>query len=397
MKDKRFLSKRNIESNLIHGGTLRSQFNETSEAIFLTSGYVYDSPEEAEARFKGEIEGYIYSRYSNPNITMLENKLALMEGSEAVRLTSSGMAAVFASLFTNVKSGDHIVAADALFGSCLYILQEILPKYNIDVTIVRATEINAWEKAIQNNTKLFFLETPTNPMLEVLDIALLSSLAKSKNIKVIVDNVFATPLRQRPLDLGADIVIYSTTKHIDGQGRCLGGAILGKADYIEGDLHNYLKHTGPALSPFNAWIMIKGLETLALRTEKHIKNAELIANEFASNSKIKRLIYPGNEDHPQKSIVDKQMKGGGPLVTFEIHGGKVGAFKFLNSLNMILISNNLGDSKSLITHPSTTTHQKLTDKEKDTLGITDSVLRLSAGLENPNDLIDDISNALNSI
>ncbi|MBT4204061.1 aminotransferase class V-fold PLP-dependent enzyme [Hyphomicrobiales bacterium] len=397
MKDKSFLSNRSIESNLIHGGILRSQFNETSEAIFLTSGYVYNSPEEAEARFKGESEGYIYSRYSNPNITMLENKLSIMEGSEAVRLTSSGMAAVFASLFTNVQSGDHIVAADALFGSSLYILKDLFPKYNIEVTLVRATDMDAWESAIKENTKLFFFETPTNPMLEVLDINLLSSLAKSNNIKVIVDNVFSTPLRQRPLQLGADIVVYSTTKHIDGQGRCLGGAILGKAEYIEGELHNYLKHTGPALSPFNAWVMVKGLETLDVRTSRHIENAQLIAEEMSLNSKIKKLIYPGNEDHLQKSIINKQMVGGGPIVTFELHGGKSNAFKFLNSLNMILISNNLGDSKSLITHPSTTTHQKLTDKEKDTLGITDSILRLSVGLENPNDLIDDISNALNAI
>jgi O-succinylhomoserine sulfhydrylase len=397
MKDKSFLLNRSMESNLIHGGVLRSQFNETSEAIFLTSGYVYNSPEEAEARFKGESDGYIYSRYSNPNITMLEDKLSIMEGSEAARLTSSGMAAVFNSLFTNVKSGDHIVASDALFGSSIYILKDLFPKYNIEVTLVRATDIDAWEAAIKENTKLFFFETPTNPMLEVLDITLLSSLAKSRNIKVIVDNVFSTPLRQRPLQLGADIVVYSTTKHIDGQGRGLGGAILGEADYIEGELHNYLKHTGPALSPFNAWVLVKVLETLDVRTSRHIENAQLIADELSLNSKIKKLIYPGNDDHPQKSIINKQMIGGGPIVTFELHGGKSNAFAFLNSLNMILISNNLGDAKSLITHPSTTTHQKLTDKEKGVLGISDSVLRLSVGLENPNDLIDDISNALNSI
>ena len=266
--------KHRIQTKLIHSGSLRSQNNETSEAIYLTSGYIYNSAEEAESRFKGESDGYIYSRYSNPNLTMLEKKLCEMEGAESARLTSSGMAAVFWALFTNLQSGDHIVAADALFGSCLSILKDILPNYGIEVTIVRASKTEDWEKSIKKNTKVFFFETPTNPMLEIIDIWKLSQIAKENNIKVIIDNVFATPLRQRPMEFGADIVIYSATKHIDGQGRCLGGVILGDAEFIENKLHDYLKHTGPALSPFNAWIMMKGLETLSLRTDRQIDSAK---------------------------------------------------------------------------------------------------------------------------
>src|SRR6056300_303866 len=274
----------NIQTKFIHDGSLRSQNNETSEAIYLTSGYVYSSAEEAEARFNGEIDGYIYSRYSNPNLSMLQTKLCEMEGAQAARLTASGMAAVFWSLFTNVQAGDHIVAADAIFGSCLSILKDILPNYGIEVTIVRATNIEAWKKAIKKNTKVFFFETPTNPMLEILDIEAISNIAKENEFKVIVDNVFATPLKQRPLELGADIVIYSATKHIDGQGRCLGGVILGEAEFVENKLHDYLKHTGPALSPFNAWVMMKGLETLAIRTDRQIENANLIAENLKTLS-----------------------------------------------------------------------------------------------------------------
>ncbi len=386
-----------IQTKIIHNGSLRSQNNETSEAIYLTSGYVYSSAEEAEARFNGEIDGYIYSRYSNPNLSMLQTKLCEMEGAQAARLTASGMAAVFWSLFTNVQAGDHIVAADAIFGSCLYILKDILPNYGIEVTIVRATSIEAWQKAIKKNTKVFFFETPTNPMLEILDIEAISNIAKENKIKVIIDNVFATPLRQRPLELGADIVIYSATKHIDGQGRCLGGVILGEAEFIENKLHDYLKHTGPALSPFNAWVMMKGLETLAVRTDRQIENANLIAEHLKTLSVVSQVIYPGHEDHPQFEITKKQMVGGGPLITFMIKGGKEEAFNFLNKLEIIKISNNLGDTKSLITHPSTTTHRSLSSEEKAILGITDNTLRLSVGLEDLTDIIDDLNFAISVV
>tara|TARA_B110000444_G_scaffold261370_1_gene312977 strand:- start:577 stop:1770 length:1194 start_codon:yes stop_codon:yes gene_type:complete len=393
MSDKRSKDLLNIQTKFIHSGSLRSQFNETSEAIYLTSGYIYSSAEEAEARFKGDDDGYIYSRYSNPNLSMLENKLCEMEGAESARLTSSGMAAVFWSIFANVQSGDHIVAADAIFGSCLSILKDILPNYGIEITIVRATRIDQWKKAIKKNTKIFFFETPTNPMLEILDISELSELAKLHNIKVIVDNVFATPLRQRPLQFGADIVIYSGTKHIDGQGRCLGGAILSDREFIENKLHDYLKHTGPALSPFNAWIMMKGLETLAVRTDKQIDNAAQIANQMADMHNIVDVIYPGHTSHPQYIIAQKQMDGGGPMLTFKIRGGKKEAFNFLNQLKIIKISNNLGDSKSLITHPATTTHRSLLPKERETLGITDNTLRLSVGLEDVKDILLDLHEA----
>jgi O-succinylhomoserine sulfhydrylase len=387
----------NIQTKFIHDGSLRSQNNETSEAIYLTSGYVYSSAEEAEARFNGEIDGYIYSRYSNPNLSMLQKKLCEMEGAQAARLTASGMAAVFWSLFTNVQSGDHIVGADAIFGSCLSILKDILPNYGIEVTIVRATNIEAWKKAIKKNTKVFFFETPTNPMLEILDIEAISNIAKENEIKVIIDNVFATPLRQRPLELGADIVIYSATKHIDGQGRCLGGVILGEAEFIENKLHDYLKHTGPALSPFNAWVMMKGLETLGVRTDRQIENANLIAEYLKTLSGVSQVIYPGHKDHPQFEITQKQMSGGGPLVTFKIKGGKEEAFSFLNKLEIIKISNNLGDTKSLITHPSTTTHRSVSDEDKAVLGITDNTLRLSVGLEDISDIIDDLNFAISVV
>jgi len=387
----------NIQTKFIHDGSLRSQNNETSEAIYLTSGYVYNSAEEAEARFNGEIDGYIYSRYSNPNLSMLQKKLCEMEGAEAARLTASGMAAVFWSLFSNVQTGDHIVGADAIFGSCLSILKDILPNYGIEVTIVRATNIEAWKKAIKKNTKVFFFETPTNPMLEILDIEAISDIAKENGIKVIIDNVFATPLRQRPLELGADIVIYSATKHIDGQGRCLGGVILGKAEFIENKLHDYLKHTGPALSPFNAWVMMKGLETLGVRTDRQIDNANLIAEHLKTLTEVSQVIYPGHRDHPQFEIAQKQMSGGGPLVTFKIKGGKDEAFSFLNKLEIIKISNNLGDTKSLITHPSTTTHRSVSAEDKAVLGITDNTLRLSVGLEDISDIIDDLNFAISVV
>lgn len=387
----------NIQTKFIHDGSLRSQNNETSEAIYLTSGYVYNSAEEAEARFNGEIDGYIYSRYSNPNLSMLQKKLCEMEGAESARLTASGMAAVFWSLFSNVQAGDHIVGADAIFGSCLSILKDILPNYGIEVTIVRATNIEAWKKAIKKNTKVFFFETPTNPMLEILDIEAISDIAKENGIKVIIDNVFATPLRQRPLNLGADIVIYSATKHIDGQGRCLGGVILGEAEFIENKLHDYLKHTGPALSPFNAWVMMKGLETLGVRTDRQIENANLIAEHLKTLSEVSQVIYPGHRDHPQFEIAQKQMIGGGPLVTFKIKGGKEEAFSFLNKLEIIKISNNLGDTKSLITHPSTTTHRSVSAEDKAVLGITDNTLRLSVGLEDVSDIIDDLNFAISVV
>ena len=381
-------------TRLVHAGGRRSQYGETSESIFLTSGFVYDNAEEAEARFKGESQGFVYSRYANPTIAMLEDRLAALEGAEAARITASGMAAVAASIFSNLRAGDHVVAADALFGSSLYILEELVPRFGMSATLVRCTDNDAWARAVRPETRMLFLETPTNPTLEIVDLDFIGKLAASIGATVVVDNVFATPLRQRPLEHGAHVVIYSATKHIDGQGRCLGGAILGRADYVEKTLHDYLKHTGPALSPFNAWVMLKGLETLPVRADRHIANAAAVADFLATRPEVTRLLYPGRPDHPQHEVAMRQMDDGGPLVAFDIVGGKEAAFRFLDALELILISNNLGDSKSLITHPATTTHMRLTPEQRQVLGITDATVRLSAGLEDPADLIADLGRAL---
>ncbi|MEJ6782007.1 O-succinylhomoserine sulfhydrylase [Aminobacter sp. Piv2-1] len=385
------------QTTLVHGGTLRSEFGETSEAIYLTQGYVYDSAESAEARFKGETQGFIYSRYANPTVDMFEKRMCALEGAEDARATASGMAAVAAAILCSLKAGDHIVAARALFGSCRWIVETLAPKYGIQATLVDGTRIENWERAIQPNTKLFFLESPTNPTLEVIDIAAVAQLANSIGARVVVDNVFATPMQQKPLELGAHIVVYSATKHIDGQGRCLGGVILSDKKWIDENLHDYFRHTGPSLSPFNAWTLLKGLETLPLRVRQQTETAGKIADFLAGRPEISRLIYPGRADHPQADIVRKQMKGGSTLICFDVKGGKKAAFAFENALRIILISNNLGDSKSLITHPATTTHKNLTDEARAELGIDDGTLRLSVGLEDTDDLLNDIGDALKKL
>jgi O-succinylhomoserine sulfhydrylase len=379
---------------LVHGGGLRSQFGETSEALYLTSGYVYETAEDAEARFKGEQEGYVYSRYGSPTVTMFENRMAMLEGAEAARTTATGMAAVTASLLCQLSAGDHIVAAKALFGACRFIIEEMLTRFGITSTLVDGRDLNQWRDAMRPNTKVLFLETPANPTLELVDIAGVAAIAHEGGAKLIVDNVFATPLLQKPLQLGADIVVYSATKHIDGQGRCLGGVILSDNAFVEDHLKNFLRQTGPSLSPFNAWVMLKGLETLPLRVERQTSSAAAIAEFLSTQSNIEAVLYPGLASNPQRALYEKQMRAGGPLVAFRVPGGKNEAFRFMNALRIILISNNLGDAKSLIAHPATTTHQRLTPEARAELGISDNMLRLSVGLEDPQDLIEDISQAL---
>jgi len=381
-------------TELVHAGTLRSQFGETSEAIFLNSGYVYDSAEQAEARFKGDEEGYVYSRYANPTVAMFEARMCALEGAPAARGMSSGMAAVSASLLCHLKAGDHVVSARALFGSCRYIVEDLLPRYGIATTLIDGRDLKAWEAAVKPNTRAFFFETPTNPVLELVDIEGVSKIAKKSGALVVVDNVFATPLLQRPMPLGADIVVYSATKHIDGQGRCLGGVVLGTKEFIEEKLHNFLKHTGPSLSPFNAWVLLKGLETLPVRVERHCASAATIADFLSQRPEVVRVFYPGRADHPQAALAKRQMPGGGPMVAFEIKGGKKEAFRFMNALEIVKISNNLGDAKSLVTHPATTTHQRLSPEARAELGIFDNSVRLSIGLEDAADLMADLDQAL---
>jgi O-succinylhomoserine sulfhydrylase len=381
-------------TELVHAGTLRSQFGETSEAIFLNSGYVYDSAEQAEARFKGDEEGFVYSRYANPTVAMFEARMCALEGAPAARGTASGMAAVAASLLCHLKTGDHVVSARALFGSCRYIVEDLLPRYGIATTLIDGRDLDAWAKAVRPNTRAFFFETPTNPVLELVDITGVCAIAKKASALVVVDNVFATPLLQRPMKLGAHIVVYSATKHIDGQGRCLGGVVLGPEEFIEEKLHNFLKHTGPSLSPFNAWVMLKGLETLPVRVERHCASAASIADFLAERKAVARVFYPGRADHPQAALAKRQMDGGGPMVAFEVKGDKGTAFRFMNALSIFKISNNLGDAKSLITHPATTTHQRLSPEARAELGIFDNNLRLSIGLEDVRDLIADLDQAL---
>lgn len=385
------------DTDLIHGGTRRSQFGETSEAIFLTSGFVYDSAEEAEARFKGEAEGFVYSRYANPTVAMFEERMAILEGAETARATGSGMAAVAAALVSQVKAGDHIVAARALFGSCRYIIEDFLPRFGVASTLVDGCDIEAWRAAMRPETRLCFLESPTNPTLDIIDIEAVAEVAHANGARLVVDNVFATPLGQRPLQLGADVVVYSATKHIDGQGRCLGGVVLADAEFIDGGLKDYLRHTGPALSPFNAWVLLKGLETLPLRAERHAATAAGIADYVGSHDKVNFVRYPGRADHPQHNLAGKQMSDGGPMVAFEIDGGKKSAFAFMDALRTIRISNNLGDAKTLITHPSTTTHQRLSEEARAELGISQGLVRVSCGLEAADDIRADIEAALKAV
>jgi O-succinylhomoserine sulfhydrylase len=385
------------ETRLVHGGTLRSQFGEMSEALFLTQGYIYPTAEECEARFSGKIPGYVYSRYSNPTMSMFEQRMALLEGAEAARSTATGMAAVTTALMGLVKAGDHIVAAKALFGSCRWVIEDWLGRFGVTSTLVDGVDLMQWQKAVTKNTKVLFMETPTNPTLEVYDIAAVAEIAHSVGAKLVVDNVFATPLYQSPLTLGADVVVYSATKHIDGQGRVLGGCILSTEKVIVDNYHQLLRQTGPSLSPFNAWVLLKGLETLPVRVARQTETAGKVANTLAGHEKLTKLIYPGRADHPQADIIAKQMKAGSTLCSFEIKGGKEGAFRFLNGLKLIGITNNLGDAKSLITHPTTTTHQRLTPEQRAELGIGDGLVRLSAGLEHADDIIEDVVTALEKV
>ena len=382
------------ETRLVHDGTLRSQFGETSEALFLTQGHVYDNAAQAEGRFLNTDPGFQYGRLGNPTTAMLEARMASFEGAEACRATATGMAGVTAAMMAPVSAGDHVVAASALFGSCRYIIETHLPRYGVESTLVDGTDIEAWRRAVRPNTKLFFLESPANPTLEVLDIAAIAAVAKEAGAKLVVDNVFATPLFQRPLELGADIVVYSATKHIDGQGRCLGGLILGSKELIEADIQNYLRQTGPVLSPFNAWVMLKALETLPLRVGKQAQNATAVADWLAAQTKPTKVIFPGHKNHPQAEIIARQMSGPSTMIAFEVPGGKEGAYRLLDACKLIRISNNLGDAKSLIVHPATTTHQRFTPEVRAAMGVSDGLIRLSIGLEHHDDLIADLEQAL---
>ncbi len=382
---------------LVHAGTLRSEFNETSEALFLTQGHVYDSAEECERRFAGDEPGFLYARFSNPTVAMFEARMAALEGAEAARATASGMAAVTASLVGQVKAGDHVVAAKALFGSCLYIVQELLPRFGVASTLVDGTDLDEWRAAVRPETRTFFLESPANPTLEIIDIAAIAEIAHAAGATLVVDNVFATPLWQKPLELGADCVVYSTTKHVDGQGRCLGGVVLASTDFINTHIHNFLRQTGPAMSPFNAWVMLKSLETLSVRVERQTRSAGTLADAVAEHRNALRVVYPGRPDHPQAEIVRRQMKGGSTLIALDVAGGKAGAFRFMNALKIARISNNLGDAKTLVTHPATSTHQRLKPEARAAMGITDGLVRLSVGLEHVDDLMADVCAALDRV
>jgi O-succinylhomoserine sulfhydrylase len=382
------------ETALVHGGVTRSQYGETAEGLFLTQGFVYASADQAEARFKQEDPGFQYTRFGNPTIQMFEDRLRIFEGAEDCRVTATGMAAVAASILSYVKTGDHIVAARAMFGSCRNVIENICARFGVTSTLIDGKDLNAWREAIRPNTKIFFFETPSNPNLELVDIAAVSKIASEKGILTIVDNVFATPMLQRPLALGADVVVYSATKHIDGQGRVLGGAVLGSTDYITKYVQEWVRQTGPSLGPFNAWVMLKSLETMPIRIQAQCATAAKIADLLAGLKGVSRVIYPGRADHPQADLAAKQMPGGGQMIAFEVEGGKKAAFKCLNALRLILISNNLGDAKSIVTHPATTTHFKLTPAQREELGISDGMIRLSIGLEAVEDLADDLTQAV---
>ncbi|MAM10208.1 MAG: O-succinylhomoserine sulfhydrylase [Rhizobiaceae bacterium] len=382
------------QTKLVHAGSLRSQYGEMSEGIFMTQGFLYENSAAAEARFKGEDDGFIYARYGSPTNDMFEKRMCALEGAEDARATASGMAAVSAAILCQLKAGDHIVAGRALFGSCRWVVETLAPKYGIDCTLVDGRDLAAFEAAIRPNTKLFFIESPTNPTLEVVDIAGVADLAHQAGARLVVDNVFATALYQKPLELGADVVVYSATKHIDGQGRCLGGVILSSKKWIEEELQDYFRHTGPALSPFNAWLLMKGLETFPLRVRQQTESAGKIADFLADQKQVARVIYPGRADHPQADIIKKQMTAGSSLIAFELKGGKDAAFALQDALDIVSISNNLGDAKSLITHPATTTHKNLSDEARAELGISGGTIRFSAGIEDTDDLVDDFAQAL---
>ena len=382
------------KTKLVRGGLRRSQYDEMDEAIYMSSAYVYETAAEAETAFKGQLDRFMYSRYGNPTVEMFQDRLCLLEGAEACRATSSGMAAVFAAIACQVKAGDRVVGSRALFGSCLFILTEILPKWGVETVLVDGTDNAAWKAALSKPTRTVFLETPSNPTLEIIDVRTVCDLAHAAGATVVVDNVFASPVLQKPLQLGADIVAYSTTKHIDGQGRGLGGAVLGTQKFILETLQPFYRHTGPSMSPFNAWIMLKGLETLDLRVANHCANAREMATFLSGLKGISNVRYPGLPTHPQHNLAKAQMSDYGSIITFVVEGGKAGAFKFMDALSIIDISNNLGDAKSIVTHPATTTHQRLKPAEREAVGIHDGTIRLSVGLEDTEDLKEDITQAL---
>jgi O-succinylhomoserine sulfhydrylase len=381
-----------VATKLIRGGLTRTPYGETAEALFLTQSFVYDSAEAADARFSGEQPGFVYSRYANPTTRMFEERLALLEGAEACRTTASGMAAVATALIGLVKAGDHIVASRAMFGSCRWIIGQFLPRFGVESTFVDGPDLAAWRAAVRPNTRAMFLESPANPLLEVIDVAGVAAIAREAGARLVVDNVFATPLFQKPLQLGADVVVYSATKHIDGQGRVLGGAILGQAQLLDETYRDFLRHTGPALSPFNAWVLLKGIETLDLRVRRQSETAAALADRMAESGRA-RVFYPLRPDHPQYEVARRQMSGGGNLVAFDL-GSREAAFRFLNTLQIVDISNNLGDAKSMATHPATTTHRSVSEEERRAIGLTDGCVRLSVGLEALPDLWRDIGRAL---
>lgn len=385
-------------TNLVHGGTKRSQWGEVSEAIFLTQGFVYETAEAAEARFlKAGEDEFIYARYGNPTVAMFEERMALLEGAEDGFACASGMAAVSGALTSMLRAGDHVVSARALFGSCLYVLEEVLTRYGVEVTFVDGEDLSQWQAALRPDTKAVFFESMSNPTLQLVDIAGVAELAHKVGAKVIVDNVFSTPVYSKAIAQGADIVVYSTTKHVDGQGRCLGGVILGTREHIRGVVEPYMKHTGGSMSPFNAWVMLKGLETLKLRVRAQTEGAEALAEALVDHPKISRMIYPGHASHPQNALAQQQLGAGGTLVSFEVAGGKEAAFRLLNALQVVIISNNLGDAKSIATHPATTTHQRLKPEQRASLGIGDGMIRLSVGIEDPEDLVQDVLQALDAV
>ncbi|GAD53997.1 LOW QUALITY PROTEIN: O-acetylhomoserine sulfhydrylase [Limimaricola cinnabarinus LL-001] len=381
----------------VHAGTRRSQYGEVSEAIFMTQGFVYDSAEAAEQRFvKIEGDEFIYARYGNPTVKMFEDRLASLEGAEAAFACASGMAAVNGALTSMLKAGDHVVSSRALFGSCLYILEEILPRYGVEVSFVDGKNLDEWRAAIRPDTAAVFFESVSNPALEVVDIAAVSELAHAVGAKVVCDNVFATPVYSEAIAQGADVVVYSATKHIDGQGRALGGVILGTEEHIRGVVEPYMKHTGGSLSPFSAWLMLKGLETIELRVRAQTESAGRVAQALSQESKLAQVIYPGLPTHPQHDLVERQMAPAA-LSSFSTQVREEAAFKLLNFLDIVIISNNLGDAKSIATHPASTTHQRLPESQKAALGITPGLIRLSVGLEDAEDLIEDLRHAIAAI
>lgn len=383
------------ETRLVRGGMVRSPYGEISEALFLTQSFAYDNAQAADDRFSGADPGFIYQRFGNPTTQMFEDRLALLEGAEVCRATASGMSAVHVALTGLLRAGDHLVAGRALFGSCRWIISEWLPRFGVEVSYVDATDLEAWKNAVRPNTKAFLVESPANPLLEVTAIGAVADIAHAAGAKLVVDNVFATPIFQKPLALGADIVVYSATKHIDGQGRVLGGAILGPEPLMTEAYKDILRHTGPAMSPFNSWVLLKALETLELRVRRQSENAEKIANVVASSGKVRKTIYCGRSDHPQAAIIANQMSGGGNLIAFDL-GDRAAAWRFLDALQICDISNNLGDAKSMATHPCTTTHRSMSEAERLEIGLTEGWVRMSVGLEGSGDLSRDVSRALDA-